>query len=413
MDAYMLAGIDVHKKMLAVVVTNLGATNGELVFERRKFEATPAALGQMAAWLSSKAVQCAVMESTAQYWKPVWRELEGKCELHLAQAQSNRAPKGRKGDFVDAERLVRRFVAGELILSFVPEPEQRLWRTLTHSRNQLTRDKVRLVSQLEAFLEDARIKLSSVVSQLDGVSSQRMLEAIGKGERDPAVVALEADPGLRATQEQLRDCLSAAATLDAERRSVLQLFLERLALLEKQIRKLNALVATLLQKHNDPVVAVAEIPGMGVDSAQMVIAEIGPAAEKFDSAAALASWIGVCPGREESAGVSHSNRSPKGNRTMRRVLCQAANAVIKSEGCAFELLYRRLVPRLGHNRAIWAVAHRISRVIWKVLHDHVRYEERGHRTNLAAAHQRSRRLAASLRRLGYTVLPPASIPALP
>jgi transposase len=398
----MLAGIDVHKKMLAVVVTDVG-TEGEWVLERRKFGATPEALRQMVEWLSGRQVQCAVMESTAQYWKPVWRELEGKCELHLAQAQSNRAPRGRKGDFVDAERLARRFVAGELVLSFVPDREQRLWRTLTHSRYQLIKDKVRLVSQIESFLEDSHIKLSSLVSDLNGVSSRRILKALGKGETDPASLVLKADPGLKATPEQLGDALSAAGTLDESRRTVITLFLDRLELIEKQIVQLNSTVATLLRKHNDAVVRVAEIPGLGVDSGQQIVAEVGPEAATFDSPAALASWIGVCPGREESAEISRSNRSPKGNRMMRRILNQAANAAVKSKGCIFERFYRRIVSRLGHKRAVWAVAHRISRVIWKILHDHARYEERGLRTNPSAARKRASRLTTQLRRLGYDV----------
>jgi transposase len=172
--AYKVAGIDVHKRMLAVVITD-AAAEGEFRFERRKFGTLASDLKELAEWLAAEQVQEAVMESTAQYWKPVWRQLEGQCRLELAQAQSNRARRGRKGDFRDAERLVRRHVARELILSFVPNPEQRLWRTLTRSKQQLRRDRVRLHSQLEALLEDCRIKLASCVSDLLGVSSWRML----------------------------------------------------------------------------------------------------------------------------------------------------------------------------------------------------------------------------------------------
>jgi transposase len=134
-------------------------------------------------------VQEAVLESTAQYWKAVWRELEGQCKLFLAQAQSNRAPKGRKGDYQDAERLLRRHVAGELILSFVPSPEQRLWRTMTGGKHPLTRDRVRLQNQIESLLEDAHIKRATQVSDLLGVSSRRMLHALAAGETDPARLA--------------------------------------------------------------------------------------------------------------------------------------------------------------------------------------------------------------------------------
>jgi transposase len=171
------------------------------------------------------------MESTALYWRPVWQQLEGQCDLYLAQAQSNRAPRGRKRDFVDAERLLRRHVAGELILSFVPGPEQRMWRTMTRAKHQLTHDRVRIHNQLESLLE--------------------------------------------------------AAT--------------------------------------------------------------------FPSPEQLSSWVGTCPGREESAEVSKNNRSPKGNRMMRRVLNQVAHAAVKTKGSVFQALYRRFVIRLGHNKAIWAI----------------------------------------------------------
>jgi len=139
MDSYRIAGIDVHKKMLAVVVAD-AAREGAFEFVKRKFGTMESDLRELREWLASQQVREVVMESTAQYWKPVWFELEPHCKLHLAQAQSNRAPKGRKRDFKDAERLARRHIAGELILSFVPKPEQRLWRTITRSKNQLTRD---------------------------------------------------------------------------------------------------------------------------------------------------------------------------------------------------------------------------------------------------------------------------------
>ena len=186
---YRLAGIDVHKKMLAVVVTDV-AEGGEFRFERGKFACGAEGLSELVGWFGEREVKEAVMESTAQYWKPVWQALEDRMRLHLAQAHSNKAPGGRKRDFSDAERLVRRHVAGELILSFVPAPEQRLWRTLTRGRQQLIGhrrsrnadlildkadhpsapvvNRVRLQNQLEGYLEEMRIKLSSHVSDLPG-----------------------------------------------------------------------------------------------------------------------------------------------------------------------------------------------------------------------------------------------------
>jgi transposase len=402
MESYKVAGIDVHKKMLAVVVAD-AAEAGEYRFQRRQFGAGPADLKALAGWLAEHQVAEAVMESTAQYWKPVWHALERQGRLYLAQAHSNRAPKGRKRDFADAERLVRRHIAGELILSFVPDEEQRLWRTMTRAHQQLTRDRVRLQNQLEAFLEEARITLSSHVSDLLGLSAVHMLQALAAGETDPARIAALAEPELRASPEELCDALSAAPALSALHRQLLRLFLERLALIEQQRDTLEKSVGRALRQHQDSVQRLAAVPGLGVDSAQHIIAEVGPGAAAFPSPEQMASWVGCCPGREESAAVSKSNRSPKGNRPMRRILTQAAHAAVKAKGSIFEALYRRLVPRLGHGKAIWAVAHRLCRLVWKILHGGVRYEERGYRPEQDAVRRRARRLIRDLRRLGYQI----------
>lgn len=329
MENYLVAGIDVHKSMLAVVIAD-AAHPGEFPFRQRKFGTTASELKELTAWLREQGVREAVMESTAQYWKPVWQQLEGHCALFLAQAHSNRAPRGRKRDFADAERLWRRHIAGELILSLVPNAEQRLWRTMTRSKHQLTRDRVRIHNQLESLLEDARIKLSDWVSDLLGVSSRRMLHALAEGETDVKKLAALAEPGLRATAEQLEDALSAAAILNPLHRDILGLFLERLELIESQIEILDTKVALALHEYYEAVQRLAEVPGYGIDSAQQVIAEVGPAAASFPSPQQLSSWVGTCPGREESAEVSKNNRSPKGNRMMRRILtrmCQCRSQV--------------------------------------------------------------------------------------
>ena len=185
--SYKIAGIDVHKKVLMVVVMDAHAPADEP--ERRRFATMPSDLRRLLSWLQEKEVKEAVMESTAQYWRSVWLELEPYMRLQLAQAFSNRAPRGRKHDFKDAERLVRRLIADELILSFVPKGEQRTWRNMTRTKTQLTRDRVRLQSQMECLLEEMRIKLSSVVSDLLGVSGLRILWALARGESDPKKLA--------------------------------------------------------------------------------------------------------------------------------------------------------------------------------------------------------------------------------
>jgi transposase len=289
--AYRVAGIDVHKRMLAVVVADV-AVETEYVFERRLVGTTPDQLRGLAAWFIECEVEEVVMESTAQYWKPVWGALERfwkpmrqKREgagpmsgtLHLAQAQSNRGPQGRKKDFPDAERLVAR----ELTLSFVPDAEQRLWRTVMRRKYQLTRNRVQLQNRLESLLEEAHIKLSSFVSDLLGVSARRMLKALAEGETNPASLAALADRRLRATPEQLCDALGACMDLNPVYLRLLKMMLEELRLIEEQIGKLDQEMADLLHPYQDPVKRLAEVPGLGVDSAQQILAEVGPSQRHF------------------------------------------------------------------------------------------------------------------------------------
>jgi transposase len=324
--------------------------------------------------------------------------------LHLAQALSNGGRRGRKRDFRDAERLLKRLVSQELTLSFVPDGEQRLWRTVTRTKHQLRRNKVRLHNQLEALLEEAHLKLSSLVSDLLGASARRMLQALAEGETDPAALAALADQRLRATSTQLRDAVGACPELNPVYRRLVKRALEELRLIEEQIGQLDQEIAGLLHQHQDAVQRLAEVPGLGVDSAQPIIAEVGAKAATLPSAKNLSSWVGACPGEEESAGVNSSPRSPKGNRNMRRLLNQAADAAVKRKGSIFEIVYRRLVPRLGHNKTIGAIAHhRICQLIWMILYKGVRYEERGPAVSEQSKRVRTVRMIRTLRKLGYRV----------
>ena len=423
--SYRIAGIDVHKKMLAVVVSDV-EIESEFLFERRMFGSNPEQLRLLAAWLLEQEAEEVVMESTAQYWRPVWETLERYWKplrekregakrrsgtLHLAQAQSNRGRRGRKRDFVDAERLVKRLVSRELTLSFVPDAEQRLWRTVARRKYQLTRDRVRLQNQLESLLEEAHIKLSSFVSDLLGASARRTLKALAEGETNPAALAVLADKQLRATPEQLCDALGACTDLKPVYRRLLKMMLEQLQFLEQQISQLDQEMASLLSQHEDAVRRLAEVPGLGVDSAQQIIAEVGPTATTFPSGKHLSSWVGACPGDEESGGVNKSHRSPDGNRHMRRLLNQAANAAVKAKGSIFEIVYRRTVPRLGHPQTIGAIAHRQCRLIWLILHQGVRYEERGPAVSQKSKQARTARMIRQLRSLGYRIERPNPQPS--
>lgn len=414
---YRIAGVDVHKRMLAVVVADV-AVEGEFQVTRRMVGTSPDQLRALAAWLVECEVEEVVMESTAQYWRPVWEALERSWQpsrrvregagpvsgtLHLAQAQSNRGARGRKKDFPDAERLVKRLAAQELTLSFVPDAEQRLWRTVMRRKYQVTRNRVQLQNRLECLLEEAHIKVSSLVSDLLGASARRMLQALADGETNPATLAGLASQRLRATPDQLVDALGACTDLHPVYRRLLKLTLDELEVIEDHLAQLDQEMAGLLRPYQPAVQRLAEVPGLGVDSAQQIIAEVGATAATFPSSKHLASWVGACPGEEESAGVNYSHRSPQGNRQMRRVLNQAANAAVKTKGSIFEVVYRRLVSRLGHAQAIGAIAHRLCRLIWKVLHQGMSYEERGPAVTKHRAQRRAAKMIRELRSLGYRV----------
>jgi transposase len=403
--------------MLAVVVADVSGGD-EFQWVRRQFGTTPGELHVLAQWLEQQQVEEVVMESTAQYWKPVWGTLEQYWQpamrsrehapkmagsLHLCQAQSNRAPRGRKKDFRDGERMVKRLVADELTLSFVPDPGQRLLRTITRRRFQLARAKVMFQNQLESLLEQAHIKLSSLVSDLLGVSARRMLKALADGERDPAVLAAMADRGLRATPEQLRDALAASAQMNKHYRRLLKMALEELHLVETHIEVLDQEAMELLRNHQDVVRRVAVVPGFGVDSAMQMIAEVGVEAARFMTAKELSSWVGVCPGDQESAGKSQSTRSPKGNRYMRRLLNQAAHSAVKVKGSIFEITFKRLLPRMKYKSAIWAIAHRLCRLLWLLLTKRVDYEERGLEVSAKSKRVRTSRMIRELKKLGYRI----------
>jgi transposase len=398
---YKVAGIDIHKKVLMVVVTDAAAEE-EGEWESRRFGTVASEREHLVAWLQERGVQEIVMESTAQYWKPIWLDLEPHFHpLHLAQAHSNRAPKGRKRDFADAQRLTRRLLAGELILSFVPDAEQRGWRTITRAKVQLVHDRVRLQNQLEALLEETRVKLSSVVSELLGLSGRRILQAMAEGESDPAELAKLGDFRLHCSQEELADALR--GQWQPLHRQMLQLFLERLGLLDRQIQQLDRMAAETMQPYEEAVIRLAEVPGLGPDSAQQIIAEVGAQAKSFPSAGEFASWAGLCPGSDESAEHNYSSRSPKGNPFLRRVLTQAAQAAVKTKRSHFQVVFRRWLPRLGYQAAIWAIAHKLGRLVWKILHDGVHYKERGERSHPTVQRRRARRMVQALRNMGYKV----------
>ena len=394
-----IAGIDVHKRVLMVAVGSADSPWDE-DFTMRRFGTTSSELQHLAAWLQQCGVQQVVMESTAQYWKPVWLNLEAHFRLLLAQAWSNRAPRGKKTDFKDAQRLVRRHRAGELTLSFVPDAEQRQMRSLTRRRVQLTHDRVRIHNQVESLLEETGIKLSCVVSDLFGSSGIRILNALSEGISEPAALAAMADHRVQRSAEELVDALTGMVSPIHQR--ILKQHLAMLELIDRQMQELTAGIGESMDAHVEAIKRLAAIPGIRMLAAQQIISEAGPRAAAFDSAPQFASWIGVSPGKNESAGENHSSRCAKGNIYLRRVLCQVAQAAVRTKNSHWEQIFRRLLPRLGYTKALWAVARRLSVVIWKILHEGVEYVEQGALSTPGAVKRRLQRLKKELRSLGYS-----------
>jgi transposase len=368
-----LAGIDVHKKMLAVVVRSDGGDKAQ--YQERKFGTTRGEIEHLAAWLQQEQVREVVMESTAQYWRPVWNGLESLFWLHFKHPVKTRAPQGRKRDFRDARRLADRWASGDLEESFIPNQEQRQWRSLTRSRVHLQRMIVIVRNQVEGVLEQGGIKLTSVVTDSFGVSGWAILQQLAQGETDPEKLVKQARGALRKKEEPLREAL--AGKLDGVSRLRLKQSLQQVELLRRQIQELDEALVQALHQHLPILVRLMKLPGVDRVAAEQLLAEIGPTAAAFPSPEQFASWVGVCPGSRESAGVSYSSRSAKGNCYLRRLLCQIAWGAVHTNKSFFHSLFVRLKPKLEAKGAVWAVAHRIAKVVWILLHEGAEYQERG------------------------------------
>ena len=398
-----IAGIDVHKRVLMVVVLSVSEDGAAAsTREKTKCGTLSTELEELRQWLREKGVTEVVMESTAQYWKPVWLALEGGFELGLAQAWSNRAPRGKKSDFRDAERLARRHVAGELTMSLVPGAEQRQMRELTRRTAQLNRELVRIQNHIESLLEPARIKLSSVLSDLFGATGRRILQALAQGESDPEKLAALADDRIRCSPARLAEALRGSMT--PMQRRLLKQMLQDAELAEAHKKELEEMTGELMKQHSGAIRRLTGVPGIRLRTAEDVIAEIGPDARAFPSAARLASWVGACPGREESAEHNHSARCAKGNMSLRRALCEAAQAAVNTKNCRFQQKFRRLLPRLGYAKAIWAIVRLLCIVIWNILHQGADYIERGGQTTPGAIRRRAQRLNKELRAAGLSLI---------
>jgi transposase len=368
------AGLDVHKDTVVACVRHKLA-NGCVGKEVRTFGTMTRDLLELADWLTTEQVTHAAMESTGVYWKPVFNLLDGLVALLLVNAQHIKQVPGRKTDVKDCEWLAELLQHGLLRKSFVPPEPIRELRELTRQRAQLVAEKARVANRLQKVLEDANIKLGSVASDVLGKSGRAMLEAISAGETDPEKLAGLALGRLRAKKEPLRLALQGRIT--EHHRFLVRLFLDQVAGLETLVGRLEARIEEVLPPFEDAVQRLATIPGISRQVAEAIIAEVGSDMSVFPSAGQLASWAGMCPGNDQSAGKRRSGRTTKGSRWLRQVLVQAAWAASHTKATYLRAQYYRLAGRRGRKRALLAVAHSLLGIVYHVLLRGTTYQELG------------------------------------
>jgi transposase len=346
-------GIDVHQASLAVCISI--KENGKSEKQKLRCGTTTAELLRLADWLRGYQVTHVAMEATGVYWKPVWHMLEGQFELLLANPTQVQALRGRKTDLKDGERISDFLQHGLLQGSFVPpKPIQQL-RDLTRSRTTLKQEQVRIGNRIRKVLEDANIKLSSVMSDVMGVSGRAMLRAIVRGESDAETLAQLARKRLRGKIPLLQQ--AAAGSLNDHHRFLLEQWLAHWDELTERIAKFDQRIEEQMRPFAAAVQTWNSLPGIDRITAWTMVAEMGADMNQFPTAAHAASWAGLCPGQEESAGKRKSGRTRRGNVWLRRALTQAAWGASMTKGSYFRAFYHRLAAHKGKKRAIVAVAH--------------------------------------------------------
>jgi transposase len=373
------AALDVHKKTVMVAVRTPGPDGGrrQQVKEHSTYTGGLVALRD---WLVAEGVTQVVMEATGVYWRPVWHVLEevSNFELLLVNPRHVKNLPGRKTDVKDAEWLVQLLECGLLRGSFVPPREIARLRDLTRYRTKLVRERAREVQRLQKLLEDAGVKLESVVSDVTGKAARQMIEALIAGERDPDVLADMALTRMRPKIGELRKAL--VGRFDSHHALLARMHLDHMDELAGMVERLDQEVDRLMAPFDEAATRLLTIPGVGKRTAEVVIAEIGVDMSRFPTAAHLASWAGLCPGNDESAGKVRSGRARKGDEALRTALCEAAWAASHGKDTYLAVQYRRFLRRFGNKsegKAIFAVAHTLVVIIWHVLANGCTYQELG------------------------------------
>lgn len=368
------AAVDVHKKTAEVCARCLDE-KGKLCSDTREFPTVTRELLSMSDWLASQGVTHVAMESTGVYWKPIYNLLEGRFNLMLVNARHVKQVPGRKTDVKDCQWLAQLLQHGLLRGSFVPPKPQRELRDLVRHRSQLVAEKGRVSNRIQKVLEDANIKLASVATDVLGASGRAMIERIIAGETDPQRLAELARCSLRDKIPQLRLALEGRIT--DHHRFLLKILWKELQSVEALIAELEARIDAMTRPFSEQMNRLSQIPGIDRRVAQTLMAEIGPDMSPFPSDAHLASWAGICPGNNESAGKRKSGRTTKGSRWLRQGLVQAAWAASHTRKAYLAAQYRRLARHRGRKRALVAVGHSILRIVYHMLKYNLDFQELG------------------------------------
>ncbi len=393
-------GLDIHKKLIVACAVTPG--NGGLPRRQvRTFGTMTDELQQLSGWLAEQAVTHIAMESTGSYWKPIFNVLEGSFELLLVNAQHLKAVPGRKTDVKDAEWIADLLRHGLLKASFIPDRDQRELRELVRYRTSLVQERTAAANRLQKVLEGANVKLASVATNILGRSGREMLQALIAGETNTAVMAEFARGQLRDKRPALERAL--AGRFGPHQRFLVAEILAHIDFLDDTIERLSAEIGERERPFEAVLDRLDTIPGVGRRIAEIIVAEVGPDVRRFPSAGHLASWVGLCPGQDESAGKRRSGKTRKGNRWLRTALVEAAHSATRTK-TYLAAQFRRLATRRGPKKAMVAVAHSILRIAYHLLIDEHPFEDLGEAYFDQRQRQHiSRRLKQRLERLGYRV----------
>ena len=361
-----------------------------------------AELMELADWLTAEGCTHVAMESTGVYWKPIWNLLEQRFHLLLVNARHIKAVPGRKTDVHDSEWIADLLQHGLLQGSFVPDRAQRELRELTRYRTTLVRERTAQANRLQKTLEGANIKLAAVATDILGTSGRQMLAALAEGSLEPAAIADLAKGLLRKKLPQLEQALT--GQVDTHQRFLIRQHLVQIEGLETAVADVSAEIAARLRPVDDVLTRLDTIPGIGRWVAEALVAELGTDMSRFPSSQHLASWAGMCPGNNSSAGKRYSGKTRKGSPWLRVLLIQAAHAAGRTQGTYLASQYRRLAARRGSKRAAVAVGHTILVMVYHLLREGTEYEDLGpsyfdERDRVAV----ERRLVRRLEQLGYRV----------